>query len=355
MSSDERRWRAVLRHDPAATDFVFAVSTTGIYCRASCPARRPRRDHVSFFRTAVDAEREGYRACKRCGRPPSGGVLRACEVLARDPSASLDRLARDTGWSPSHLQRVFRRSLGVSPAGYAKRLRFERFGRISGREPSVAQALYAASFGSSRRLYEQSRTQLGMSPAQRRRGGSTVTIDYDHFDGPLGRTLVAATPLGICAVLIAGSDRALVAELRDRFRRATLRRSPALLRFARSRLRKALSPDSALLPLDVRATAFQARVWESLRAIPAGETRTYSEVARAAGRPRSVRAVARACASNPVALLVPCHRVVGSDGSLRGYRWGVERKRKALSLERRIRTSAAPPSGGRGGRVRRSP
>lgn len=333
MSSDERRWTAVLRRDPGATGFVFAVSTTGIYCRASCPARRPRRDHVTFFQSGVDAEREGYRACKRCGAPSTGGLLRACELLAREPSVPLGRLARHVGWSPFHLQRTFRAALGVTPAQYARRLRFERFGARE--ESDVTRALYAAGFGSARHLYEQSRRQLGMTPATRLRRGVHMDIAYDLVDGPLGRTLLAATPLGICAVEMGDSDRALVASLLDRFRRATIRRDPALLRFARARLKQALSPRSALLPLDVQATAFQARVWESLRAIPAGETRTYKEIARSIGRPRATRAVARACASNPVALLVPCHRVVGSDGALRGYRWGLERKRKALALERR--------------------
>jgi AraC family transcriptional regulator of adaptative response/methylated-DNA-[protein]-cysteine methyltransferase len=321
-------WRAVLRRDASFDGrFVFGVTTTAVYCRPGCPARSPRREHVVFFRGAREAQREGFRACRRCGSLP-GGLLAACEYIARhlEEPLTLERIARHVGWSPFHLQRVFRRGLGVSPRGYARRLRLERF-RRGVRKGGVERALHAAGFGSSSRLYERALADLGMSPATLARRGAGMRIAYDVFDG----ALVAATPLGICSVELGGGVR----DLRRRYPEATITRSPALLRFAKERLRaffKGLDPG---LPFDVRATAFQARVWAALRAIPAGETRSYAEVAKAIGRPAAARAVARACASNPVALLVPCHRVLGSDGALRGYRWGPGRKAELLRRERK--------------------
>lgn len=330
---DDRRWRAVLDRDPDADGaFVFAVRTTGIHCRPGCPARRPRRENVVFFRTADQAEREGYRACRRCG-PSARGLLLACELLA--DSAPPDQVARRVGFGPAALRRAFRRSLGVTPAQYARALRFERFRRSA---PSgVTRALLHAGFGSTSRLYERARSRLGMTPATAARQGAGMEIAYDVVRGPLGWALLAATQLGLCAALLGDSPRPLEGDLRRRFPRARIRREPRLLRFARERLHRLLSGADPLLPLDIRATAFQARVWASLRAIPFGRTQTYAEVARSIGRPAAVRAVARACASNPVALVIPCHRVVGSDGSLRGYRWGVGRKRALLAMERRKR------------------
>lgn len=330
---DDRRWRAVLDRDSRADgSFVFAVRTTGVYCRPGCPARRPRRENVLFFPGPSEAEREGYRACRRCG--PSGrNLLLACELLAN--SASLAQVARRTGFGPAAFRRAFRRSLGVTPAEYVRELRFERFrARASS---GVTPALLHAGFGSPSRLYESARARLGMTPATYSKEGAGMDIAYDLVKSPLGWALVAATPLGICAVSLGDSARPLEAELRRRFPRARIRREPALLRFARARLLGLLegSARDPLLPLDVRATAFQARVWTSLRSIPCGRTRTYADLARSVGRPGAVRAVARACASNPVALVIPCHRVVGSDGALRGYRWGVRRKKALLALERR--------------------
>ena len=341
LTATERRWwRAALRRDPACDGaFVFGVATTAVYCRASCPARRPRLANVAFFRTSGEAEREGFRACLRCGPSRRAGVLGACELIARsvETPPTLERLARHAGLSPGHLQRVFLRSLGVTPKQYARRLRFERFGRRLRSGSPIAPALYAAGFGSSSRLYERAISQLGMTPAAVARKGLGMRIAYDLMGSPLGRVLIAATPLGICAVELGSSDRGLAKGLRDRFPAASIGKSSALLRFAKERLRRlfagALQDPS--LPLDLRATAFQARVWESLRSIPYGETRTYAEVARSLGRPRAVRAVARACGSNPVALLIPCHRVLGSGGELRGYRWGLARKRALLRREGR--------------------
>jgi len=341
LTATERRWwRAALRRDPACDDaFVFGVATTAVYCRASCPARRPRLANVAFFRSPREAEREGFRACLRCGPSRRAGVLRACEWIARsvETPPTLERVARRAGLSPGHLQRVFLRSLGVTPKQFARRLRFERFGRALRSGGRIASSLYAAGFGSSSRLYERALSQMGMTPATLARKGAGMQIAYDLMDGPLGRVLIAATPLGICAVELGSSDRALAKGLRDRFPAALIGRSAVLLRFAKERLRRLFAGaiQDPSLPLDLRATAFQARVWESLRSIPYGETRTYAEVARALGRPRAVRAVARACSSNPVALLIPCHRVVGSGGELRGYRWGLDRKAALLRREGR--------------------
>jgi len=344
-TQNRARWRAVERRDPAYDHaFVFGVSSTGIYCRPSCPARRPRPEHVAYFRNPLEARREGFRACLRCkpdlagGRP--GGILAACEFIARrsTESPTLARIARHIGWSPFHLQRVFRKKLGVSPKEYGRRLRFERLGQELRSGHKVAPALYAAGFGSTSRVYEHAAAQLGMSPATLSRKGAGMSIAYDVVECPLGKALIGATPLGICAVYFGARERPLASELRARFPKARISRSPELLRFAKARLKAvfegARDPE---LPLDIRATAFQAKVWESLRAIPFGETRTYLEIARSIGRPAAVRAVAAACGANPVSLLIPCHRVVGSDGRLHGYRWGLDRKKTLLARERRGR------------------
>lgn len=335
-------WRRALEHrDPAYDDaFVFGVRTTGIYCRPSCPARRPRPENVVLFRTPADARREGFRACRRC-RPdePTGhpGLLAACDYVARhlDAPLTLDGIARHVGWSPFHLQRIFRKKLGVSPKEFARRLRFERLGRELRSGRKVSPALYAAGFGSPSRVYERASAQLGMTPATLSRKGAGMSIAYDIVDCPLGKALIGATPLGICAVYFGDREKPLVAELKSRFPKSRISRSPDLLRFARTRLKAVFEgARDAKLPLDVRATAFQAKVWESLRAIPFGETRTYAEIARAIGRPAAVRAVGTACGANPVSLIIPCHRVVGSDGNLHGYRWGLGRKKALLARER---------------------
>ena len=336
-------WRRALQNRDSAYDgaFVFGVTTTGIYCRPGCPARRPLPEHVVLFRTPGEARGDGYRACKRC-RPDQqpaieGGILAACDYIARqvDTPPTLAGIARQVGWSPFHLQRVFRKTLGVSPKEFARRLRFERLGRELRSGRKVAPALYAAGFGSASRVYERAAAQLGMSPATLSRKGAGMSIAYDIVDCPLGKALIGATPLGICAVYFGDREKPLVVELRRRFPKARISRSPDLLRFARSRLNAVFEgAREAQLPLDVRATAFQAKVWESLRAIPFGETRTYAEIARAIGRPAAVRAVGTACGANPVSLIIPCHRVVGSDGNLHGYRWGLGRKKALLARER---------------------
>jgi AraC family transcriptional regulator of adaptative response/methylated-DNA-[protein]-cysteine methyltransferase len=338
-----RWWTAVERRDPAFDGaFVFAVVTTGIYCRPSCPARRPLKANVRFFSGPRAAEREGFRACRRC-RPTSEArasvdlAARACAVLSREAGGrvTLADLSRRLDVSPDHLQRTFTRAVGVSPKEYLNVLRFERFRGRARETGGVSGALYGAGFGSPSRLYERSRSRLGMTPATYRNGGAGMDIVYDIIDCPLGRALLAATPEGICAVSFGNSDRPLAADLRARHPRASIRRDARLLRRAGGGLRRVFAGADADLPLDVRATAFQARVWRELRAIPAGSTRSYGEIARRIGRPGSARAVGRACGSNPVALLIPCHRAVGSDGALTGYRWGTDRKKTLLAMERR--------------------
>lgn len=325
-------WKAALRRDPAFDGaFVFGVVTTGIYCRPSCPARRPLRKNVRLFKTPRAAEREGFRACRRC-RPVPSLAARACEMLRSVNRMTLRQLAGRLGVSPHHLQRTFTRALGVSPAAYLDMVRFGRFRGCAGR--GVAPALYGAGFGSPSRLYERARSRLGMTPATHLNGGPDMTIVYDLFPCPLGKALIAATPSGICAVEFGDSGPRLARELAGRYPRATIRRNPELLQRVTGRLRKFFDLDPAL-PLDVKATAFQARVWNELRSIPAGATRSYGEIARRIGRPGSARAVASACASNRIAILIPCHRAVARDGGLSGYRWGLARKKALLERERR--------------------
>lgn len=334
------RWAAVQRRDASRDgSFVYAVRSTGIYCRPSCPSRRPGFRQVSFFVRPADAEREGYRACRRCGgRPDPGALRRACAYIAGhlEERTTLAAIARPLGLSPGHLQRQFRRALGVSPAEYARVLRFERFRAGAAGLRTLTDAMLRAGFGSSSRLYERARANLGMTPRAYARKGEGLMIVYDLVRSPLGPALIAATPDGICAVDLGDSPRALLRNLKARFSSATLRRDPALLRAARERLRRLIegAAGEVHLPFDVRATAFQARVWTQLRAIPRGSTRSYGEIARRLGRPTAARAVARACASNPLAVLVPCHRAVGAGGKPTGYRWGLERKKALLALER---------------------
>jgi AraC family transcriptional regulator of adaptative response/methylated-DNA-[protein]-cysteine methyltransferase len=343
-AEDAPRWRAVLSRDRAQDGaFVYAVSSTGVYCRPSCPSRRPRRDRVRFFTVPEAAERAGYRACRRC-RPqlaatPDAALARVravCRFIADnlDEPLTLERLATTVGGSPHHLQRSFKAALGISPREYTDALRLQGLRERLRRGQPVSEAGYGAGYGSSRALYERAPSQLGMTPATYRRGGEGVSIAYAITDSPLGRLMVAATGRGICRVGLADTEGALERSLREEYPRATLERDEAALRdWVRAVLGEMAGARRPELPLDVQATAFQWRVWQELRRIPRGETRSYAEVARRIGRPTAARAVARACATNPVALVVPCHRVVASDGRLGGYRWGAERKRALLERE----------------------
>ena len=350
-------WRAVLGRDRSLDgSFVYAVRTTGVYCRPSCPSRRPRRENVAFFPAAADAEREGYRACGRCGPGSSlGAADRAVAAAAAylethlDARVTLRDLGRQVGMSPFHLQRTFRRLLGVSPRAFQDARRLARFREHVRRGESVGEATYAAGYGSSRGLYESARSGLGMTPAAYRRRGAGETVRFGTVATRLGRLLVAATERGICAVSMGDDDAALERSLRGEFERARVERDDAGIgRWLDAVARQVEGEPAAALPLDLRGTAFQLRVWKLLREIPPGETRSYGAVAAAAGDPRAARAVARACATNRVALLVPCHRVVRGGGEAGGYRWGAARKRKLLEAEaERAAGARQPPAGTR--------
>lgn len=349
MISDER-WRAVRARDPDADGrFVYAVRSTGVYCRPSCPARRPLPRNVEYFPGPDEAEVGGYRACRRCrprgdrdGTSIEAAVTEVCRLLERvDHSEgaaggrgpTLTELGRHVGVSPAHLQRQFTRLMGVSPRVYLSGLRLERAkGHLRAGSP-VTASLFDAGFGSSRAFYESAGERLGMKPSAYRRGGAAEVISWATVATSLGCLLVATTQRGVCAVRF-GADDTSEKELAREFPGATIRRDDAGLGAVAAALAEAVDGrGDGGLPLDVRGTAFQLHVWQALRAIPRGETRAYAEVAGAIGRPTAVRAVAGACAANPVAVLVPCHRVVGSDGRLSGYRWGTERKQALLEAE----------------------
>ena len=325
--------------------FFYAVISTGVYCRPSCPSRRPRRENVVFFQRREAAEQAGFRACLRC-KPErertrdahSALVEKICRYLERhlDEAVTLAGLGRQLALSPFHLQRTFKAATGITPRAYADFCRMESFkgGLREGR--SVTTALYDAGYGSSSRLYERAASQLGMTPMAYRRGGVGLTIRYDVVDTPMGRLLVGATRKGVCAVQFGDSEESLAASLRAEFPAADLQPDRAFLTPWAGALREHLSGRLQKLdiPVDIQATAFQRRVWEYLQSIPYGVTRSYGEIAKALDHPRAARAVARACASNPVAVVIPCHRVVRGDGDTGGYRWGAARKRKMLAQER---------------------
>lgn len=342
---EDEAWAAVLSRDPAyAGRFIYAVASTGIYCRPGCASRLPRREHVRFFAGPTEAEAAGFRPCKRC-RPDRDGLTatRRSIELAReyldahlDETVTLERLARVAHMSPYHLQRTFKRIVGLPPRRYVEARRLERLKERLREGDTVARAAFEAGYSSTSRLYERAAEQLGMTPGAYRRGGAGMRICYATAATALGRLLVAATERGLCAVAFGDDDAALVHDLRREYPRASIEPAGsgvlqgwvdqivAYLEGERTNLR---------LPIDLPATDFQRRVWEALREIPYGETRTYRELAEAIGRPTATRAVARACASSRVALVVPCHRIVRGDGDLAGYRWGPERKRRLLELE----------------------
>jgi AraC family transcriptional regulator, regulatory protein of adaptative response / methylated-DNA-[protein]-cysteine methyltransferase len=352
--SDDPRWNAVVARDAAHDgEFVFAVSSTGVYCRPSCAARRSRRENVQFFSRPDEAEQAGYRACLRC-RPKSfhrndesEGVKAICRFIEQhlDESLTLDRLGREFRQSPFHLQRRFKAVLGITPRAYADSCRLRALKRNLRSGDLVTRAMYDAGYGSSSRLYEKTAAQLGMTPDKYRRGAIAAAIRYTCADSPLGRMLIAATDRGICSIQFARTDGELIEGLKHEFPFAVRKADhddgglkawvSALLRHMRGTEKDKSKKKDAALPLDIRATAFQRRVWTYLQSIPFGATRSYSHVAAGIGRPSAVRAVARACATNPVAVAIPCHRVVRQDGSMGGYRWGIERKKALLEMERR--------------------
>jgi len=344
FSASELQWNAVIARDASHDGkFVFAVSTTGVYCRPSCAARRPRRENVQFFLNPEQAEQAGYRACLRCkpksltGNAQADGVKAICRFIEQhlDEPVTLDRLGKEFHQSPFHLQRRFKALLGITPREYADSCRLRLLKRNLQSGDSVTRAMYDAGYGSSSRLYERTASQLGMTPDKYRRGAIAAAIRYTCAESPLGRMLIASTERGICSIQFARTDGELIEGLKREFLFAGRKSDDGGLKSWASALLKHMRGkdlDSSL-PLDIRATAFQRRVWTYLQKIPFGATRSYSQVAKAIGRPTAVRAVARACATNPVAVAIPCHRVVREDGGMGGYRWGIERKKKLLEME----------------------
>ena len=343
---DERRWQAVREQDASFNGaFVLAVRTTGIYCRPACPARTPKLENVRFLASPDEAERAGFRACKRC-RPnedPQNDeqadlVRNACDYIDSHlgESPTLAELGAALGMSPWHLQRTFKRLMGISPGQYRRTRRLSLMKAQLKNGASVTSAMYEAGFGSSSRLYESAQSELGMTPSTYGKCGRGMEIGYAIVDCYLGRLLVAATERGLCAVNIGDDDDALEAALHADFRLATITRQHAgterWVRGVLDHLDGQQPHDS--LPLDLQATAFQRQVWQQLQSIPYGETRTYREIAERLGKPKAARAVGRACATNPVSIVIPCHRAVGANGSLTGYRWGIERKRALQEHER---------------------
>ncbi|MCE0483215.1 MAG: bifunctional DNA-binding transcriptional regulator/O6-methylguanine-DNA methyltransferase Ada [Methylacidiphilales bacterium] len=344
FASDEEKWRAVLRRDiDADGKFWFAVKTTGIYCRPSCGAKHPLRRNVIFHYSIAEAEKAGFRACQRCHphirfpfEKKMAGMVKACRMLElSDQTPSLDDLAKVAGLSRYHFHRCFKAATGLTPKAYAMAHRSGRVRKELSRRPTVTEAIYGAGFNSNGRFYAKSRQMLGMKPRNFQRGGEGEIIRYVVAKCSLGKVLVAASEKGICAILLGDNAKLLIEDLRHRFCRARLKEGGG--GFERS-LKKVIqmveTPKRGLnLPLDVRGTAFQQKVWDQLQKIPAGSTVSYREIATWMGQPKAVRAVAQTCGANPIAVAIPCHRVLRSGGAISGYRWGVDRKRKLLQRE----------------------
>ena len=342
--SDDQRWAAVVHRDSKADGhFFYSVGTTGVYCRPSCAARRARRENVRFHPSCDAAEQAGFRPCKRC--QPNSVALReqyaatiatACRAIkTADDAPSLDALARSAGMSRFHFHRGFKKLVGVTPKAYASAHRAERLRSALARHSTVTAAIYEAGYNSNSRFYEKSSALLGMRPAAFRNGGRGTTIRFAVGECSLGSILVASSDKGVCAILLGSDPTQLTRDLQDRFPRATLVGADRNYERMISRVVGFVEqPRAGLnLPLDVHGTAFQQKVWQALRKIPAGRTATYSQIAARIGMPKAVRAVAGACAANSIAIAIPCHRVLRADGSLSGYRWGVERKSALLKRE----------------------
>ncbi len=340
---DERRWAAVVARDKAADgSFVTAVRTTGIYCRPSCTARRPLRENVSFYATNAEAEAAGYRPCKRCkpnapaGNEQARKIAATCRLIeTAEAVPSLDELAAHAGLSPYHFHRVFKAATGVTPRAYAVAHRNKRVREALKGDKSVTEAIYEAGFNSSGRFYAGAEQALGMTPSEFRAGGANAEIRYATAECSLGLMLVAASAKGVCSIMLGDEPEVLEQELRNRFPRAKLIAGDREFgKLVAKVVAYVEAPRKGIdLPLDVRGTAFQHQVWAALRDIPPGETATYGDIARRIGKPAAVRAVGTACGANPIAVAIPCHRVLGSDGKLTGYRWGTARKRALLDRE----------------------
>jgi AraC family transcriptional regulator, regulatory protein of adaptative response / methylated-DNA-[protein]-cysteine methyltransferase len=348
---EDSRWQAVLARDGASDGrFVFAVSSTGVYCRPSCPSKRPRRENVSFFQRPREAEAAGFRECLRCrpkavaGNPRQELIKAVCRYIEQhlDEPITLARLGGEFHRSPFHLQRTFKSVLGITPKEYANSCRMRDFRQNLKAGHSVTRAMHDAGYSSTSRLYSRTSSELGMEPARYRRGAIAAPIRYACAASPIGRMLIAATERGICSIQFADSDEELEQGLKQEFPFALRHRDDrGLAKLAKQVVQQISGTQlSSSLPLDIQATAFQRRVWSYLQSIGCGETRSYSEVAKAIRRPSAVRAVAHACATNPVAIAIPCHRVLRANGDLGGYRWGLHRKKALLQME----AGATPPS-----------
>jgi AraC family transcriptional regulator, regulatory protein of adaptative response / methylated-DNA-[protein]-cysteine methyltransferase len=358
-STDDRRWQAVLAHDAAAEGkFVYAVKTTGVYCWTTCYSRRPLRHNVEFFTMAAEAEQAGFRPCKRCKPQFAGGgtcdaerraaaqVAELCRAIEANPDGipKLRELAVQAGTSPHAVLRAFRKITGITPRKYADAVRLRRLKQGLKKGSDVTTAMYDAGYGSPSRLYESAAASLGMTPGTYRKGGEGMQIAYTIENSNLGKILVGATLQGVSAIYLGDKEQPLERELRAEYPKAEIHRDAGRLKtYVGQILNHVRGNQRELnLPLDVQATAFQRRVWEELRRIPYGATRSYSDVATAIGRPRAVRAVANACATNPVCITVPCHRVIGKNGKAAGYRWGIERKNALLARESQNKPKRKP-------------
>jgi len=343
IDTDERRWQAVCERDARADgQFVFAVLTTGVCCRPSCRSRRALRENVRFYPDVATAQAEGFRPCKRCQPEKSDPqqqkvekVAAACRLLEQETPLTLEALARQLAVSPFHFHRLFKSVTGMTPKAWQQAWRARRLREALGQGAKITDAALSAGFPDSSSYYQQADAALGMTGRQFRRGGGDIDITWVCGDGPLGRCLVAESKRGVCAVLPGESDALLYAELASLFPNARLHPGDEAFRQRVAQVFSHLDDHRQpfSLPLDLRGTAFQLQVWQALRQIPAGETRSYRQVAQSIGRPRAVRAVASACAANKLALVIPCHRVVREDGALSGYRWGTARKALLLARE----------------------
>jgi AraC family transcriptional regulator, regulatory protein of adaptative response / methylated-DNA-[protein]-cysteine methyltransferase len=347
-STYEAKWQAVVAKDRNADGkFFYSVKTTGIYCVPSCASRPALRKNIAFHNTPEDAERAGFRPCKRCSpRGPhlaaehAAAIAKACRTIeSAEETLTLDALAKAAGMSAFHFHRIFKKITGVTPKAYAAAHRSQRVREHLARHGTVTDAIYDAGFNSSGRFYARSTDMLGMKPTSYKNGGIGETIRFAVGECSLGSILVAASERGVCAIFLGDDPESLARELQDRFRKAQLVGGDAdFEKLVAKVVGFVEAPGLGLdLPLDVRGTAFQQRVWRALREIPAGSTASYAEIASRLGTPKAVRAVASACAANAIAVAIPCHRVVRTDGALCGYRWGVERKRELLKRERQAR------------------
>jgi AraC family transcriptional regulator, regulatory protein of adaptative response / methylated-DNA-[protein]-cysteine methyltransferase len=352
-TTSDSRWACVVRRDPESDAvFYYSVATTGVYCRPSCGARLARPEHVRFYETCEAAERAGFRPCKRC-KPNEQPLLQkhtrtiadSCRLIeASEDRPDLKKLAHRAGLSPYHFHRLFKAIIGVTPRQYAAAHRAKRIRSELTKNATVTQAIYEAGYNSNGRFYEESSQLLGMTPSDYRAGGARAKICFAAGECSLGSILVARSDRGICAILLGDNPELLLRDLEDRFPQADLVAGDIVFETLIAKVIALIeAPGLGLdLPLDIRGTAFQQLVWKALRNVPAGETVSYSEIARRIGSPRSVRAVAQACGANPLAVAIPCHRVVRNDGALSGYRWGIERKRVLLNREARFQPDARP-------------